>query len=411
MKFIRDIISEKRAQASEGMPPATEARDTAYVLTQDAAVKPTEPALAVAEDTWIEDEPHSLSQDLSDEPVLVDMMQNSAADDAGDADDVAADGFDFADMRTGTERDDLARSVADVIAEEEQALDELDAWDDTSSEANLFLEDDVEGAEDEVFVSEDISDVSAAVDQPSDIEAAAEADVYELDEDVEPVAPSPVSAMPLPPIKPTKPPMPKPAESTAQADAVAPSAQPVKETVAAPNGPGSVDVPAPAAGRGNRRAGRVKTRLLGFNSAGTAADPFTARAEGAPSAEFPVGWLVVVDGPGRGSAFTLFDGVAQIGRGEGQSVRLDFGDTSISRENHAAIAYDTEQHKFFLGHGGKANLVRLNDRPVLSTEELSDGNRIRIGETTLLFKALCGDGFDWSAGKGKQGDLKHVSFG
>ena len=103
------------------------------------------------------------------------------------------------------------------------------------------------------------------------------------------------------------------------------------------------------------------------------------------------------------------NGVAQIGRGEGQSVRLDFGDNSISRENHAAIAYDPEQRKFYLGHGGKANLVRLNNRPVLSTEELENGNLIRIGETTIRFVALCGSGFDWSAKE--QGGLKHASFG
>ena len=174
-----------------------------------------------------------------------------------------------------------------------------------------------------------------------------------------------------------------------------------------------VDVPAPAAGRANRRAGRVKTRLLGFNSAQGGGDPFAAQGAQAGEAqqftEFPVGWIVVVDGPGRGSAFTIYNGVAQIGRGEGQSVRLDFGDNSISRENHAAIAYDPEQRKFYLGHGGKANLVRLNNRPVLSTEELENGNLIRIGETTIRFVALCGSDFDWSAKE--QGGLKHASFG
>jgi pSer/pThr/pTyr-binding forkhead associated (FHA) protein len=103
--------------------------------------------------------------------------------------------------------------------------------------------------------------------------------------------------------------------------------------------------------------------------------------------------------PGPGAAFTIFEGVAQIGRGETQAVRLDFGDTSISRENHAAVAYDTEQKAFFLGHGGKANLVRLNGRPVLSTEELRSGNTIRIGETTLRFVALCGPDFSWAEGE------------
>ena len=76
-------------------------------------------------------------------------------------------------------------------------------------------------------------------------------------------------------------------------------------------------------------------------------------------------------------------------------MRLNFGDTSISRDNHAVVAYDDEQRKFFLGHGGKANLVRLNDMPVLATEPLADADLIRIGETTLRFVALCGPEFSW----------------
>lgn len=164
---------------------------------------------------------------------------------------------------------------------------------------------------------------------------------------------------------------------------------------AAVTAPTSAD-PAEAA-QPRRRAGRVKTRLLGFNRAeDSAPDPFeeAASATNAPS-KFPVGWIMVVKGPGRGSCFTLFSGASKIGRGEGQPIRLDFGDTSISRDNHAAIAYDDEQRQFYLGHGGKANLVRLNDMPVLSTEPLTDGDLIRIGETTLHFVALCGEDFAW----------------
>jgi hypothetical protein len=146
-----------------------------------------------------------------------------------------------------------------------------------------------------------------------------------------------------------------------------------------------------------RRAGRVKTRLLGFErGASTSNDPLDSAAKAESSGRFPVGWIVVVKGPGLGASFCLYNGLSQIGRGSDQTVCLDFGDTSISRENHAVVAYDSEQKKHFLGHGGKANIVRLNDMPVLSTEELSHGDQIRIGETTLRFAALCGTDFDWS---------------
>ncbi len=158
-------------------------------------------------------------------------------------------------------------------------------------------------------------------------------------------------------------------------------------------------VSAVPAGRSGRSAGRVKTRLLGFQPGDDVAkDVFEAAREGSgPAAtDFPVGWIVVTEGPGRGKCFTLFNGVSNIGRGEDQAVRLDFGDTSISRNNHAAVAFDIEQSKFFLGHGGKSNLVRLNGKPVLSTEEMSEGDEIRIGETTLKFVALCGPEFSWT---------------
>lgn len=191
-------------------------------------------------------------------------------------------------------------------------------------------------------------------------------------------------------------------EPPARQAAPAPEPQPAPEAppAAAPQAPAAahIDVPAPSMGRGASRAGRVKTRLLGFSPAQAAgSDPFARSSEStAPGyTQFPVGWLAIVQGPGRGAAFTLFSGVTVIGRGEDQTVRLDFGDNSISRDNHAAIAFDPEQKAFFIGHGGKANLVRRNGRPVLSTEELSAGDVIRIGETTLRFVPLCGADFGW----------------
>lgn len=187
--------------------------------------------------------------------------------------------------------------------------------------------------------------------------------------------------------------------STAEEPAVLP------ETVAVESASQAFEVPAPAAGRGTRKAGRVKTRLLGFGSAQeSVSDPFAGAQQDSPAANgrLPVGWIVVVEGPGTGTAFTLFEGVSQMGRGEDQAIRLDFGDTSISRSNHAAVAYDPEQRTFYLGHGGKANLVRLNGNPVLSTEMLGSGDQIRIGETVLRFVGLCGPDFNWTAGPGEK---------
>jgi len=142
---------------------------------------------------------------------------------------------------------------------------------------------------------------------------------------------------------------------------------------------------------------RAKTRVLGFRPPEADADPLGGASAPAASRgpDYPVGWLVVTAGSGRGASFGLTAGVATLGRGEDQTVRLDFGDTAISRSAHASIAYDAESGRFFLGAGAKSNLVRRNGRPVLATEEIASGDAIRLGETTLRFVALCGDGFAW----------------
>ena len=198
-------------------------------------------------------------------------------------------------------------------------------------------------------------------------------------------------------------PMPIAGPVSGRSAAVALPEPPAADPMPRPMAP--VEVPAPASGRSAPSAGRVKTRLLGFGGDMAARDPFAQPGTGGDQPRFPVGWLVIVAGPGRGHAFTLSPGVSQIGRGEDQTIRLDFGDTAISRSNHAAVAYDPEEGAFYLGHGGKANMVRLNNRPVLSTEPMSHGALIRIGETTLRFAAFCDNEFNWH----QDGTFDHAS--
>ena len=172
--------------------------------------------------------------------------------------------------------------------------------------------------------------------------------------------------------------------------------------------PPAAPVAAPAYGDAPRRPTRAKTRVLGFEAQPTAVVPLfdgiesvaivpAAPAQGKGYVMFPAGWLVVKDGPGKGASFALSQGVSQIGRAVDQTISLDFGDMAISRQNHAAIAYDAATHEFHVGHGGKSNLVRLNGRPLLATETAADGDEIQIGETTLVLKVLCSPEFNWSS--------------
>lgn len=169
-----------------------------------------------------------------------------------------------------------------------------------------------------------------------------------------------------------------------------------------------------------RRPTRTKTRVLGFAAQPEVVVPLFEDSEGLPIAAatpapgkgyvmFPAGWLVIKDGPGKGASFALSEGVSQIGRGADQTISLDYGDMAISRQNHAAIAYDGKTHEFHIGHGGKSNLVRLNGRPLLSTEPARDGDEIQIGETTLVLKVLCTPEFNWSTCQ-EEGDANDMAI-
>ncbi|MEM7080550.1 MAG: FHA domain-containing protein [Pseudomonadota bacterium] len=111
--------------------------------------------------------------------------------------------------------------------------------------------------------------------------------------------------------------------------------------------------------------------------------------------EYVVGWLVVVDGPGRGRSAPLGYGLNAIGRDPDNLVVLNFGDEQISRHGHCAIAYDHKNNRFFVQHGGGQNLTYLGDEPVLASQPLPSDSMITIGATTLRFVQFCDDRFTW----------------
>lgn len=108
-----------------------------------------------------------------------------------------------------------------------------------------------------------------------------------------------------------------------------------------------------------------------------------------------VGFLVIVDGPGRGASHPIHYGQNTIGRSSSQRISLNYGDPRISREEHAFLIYDETTQDFFIRDNGKANLVRHNDTPVLTPTRLNHRDVISIGDTLMLFIAVCGADFDW----------------
>ncbi len=153
------------------------------------------------------------------------------------------------------------------------------------------------------------------------------------------------------------------------------------------HGPMIADPPLP-------QSDEPKTRL--FRPRRNKSHDQTAEAQPIDFMDNPVvGWLIVISGPGQGKSLELGHGMNDIGRSPEGRVALNFGDDEISRKRHAMLTYDPRGRKFYVQHGGGANLTYLNDTPLLETQKLTGGETIELGKTVLKFMPLCGPDFDW----------------
>ena len=110
-----------------------------------------------------------------------------------------------------------------------------------------------------------------------------------------------------------------------------------------------------------------------------------------------VGFLVVVDGPGRGNYRAIYAGANTIGRNASQRIPIDFGDDTISGDQQAFLVYDARMRQFQLVPNlGRPNLVHLNEQALLTNAVLKVHDKVTMGRTTLLFMPLCGQDFDWA---------------
>jgi hypothetical protein len=129
---------------------------------------------------------------------------------------------------------------------------------------------------------------------------------------------------------------------------------------------------------------------------GTTFNPLASKTEAQDASNDPVvGWLVVVKGPGRGNAVRLGYGWNSIGRDASQRACLNFGDSQISRLTHAKLLYEPRSRKFSLTLGEGTNPTYVRGEVLLAPIEIKSGDRIQMGETELLFLALCGESFEW----------------
>ncbi|MDO4285604.1 MAG: FHA domain-containing protein [Eubacteriales bacterium] len=107
-----------------------------------------------------------------------------------------------------------------------------------------------------------------------------------------------------------------------------------------------------------------------------------------------VGWLVCIKGESEGKSYPLKANKNFIGRASVSDVVIE-GDTSVSREKHAVIIYESHARIFIAQPGESRELYYLNGKVVLNNETLKAYDILEIGGTKLLFMPLCGEKFSW----------------
>lgn len=107
-----------------------------------------------------------------------------------------------------------------------------------------------------------------------------------------------------------------------------------------------------------------------------------------------VGWLVSVEGPERGKDYRLRAEKNFIGRDASMNVCIA-SDPSVSREKHAAVAFDPAGLEFWLLPGDASGLVYLNGKLVHSPIALAPRDIVQVGKTKLMLVPFVDAAFRW----------------
>ena len=110
-----------------------------------------------------------------------------------------------------------------------------------------------------------------------------------------------------------------------------------------------------------------------------------------------VGWIVCIEGEDKGKDYRIEAKNNTIGRSEKMDICIK-GDSTISRENHARLAYDVKHNAFHLIPAESTNSIYVNDEPTYVPTKLNAYDLIEFGESKFVFIPLCGDMFSWKNG-------------
>lgn len=110
-----------------------------------------------------------------------------------------------------------------------------------------------------------------------------------------------------------------------------------------------------------------------------------------------VGWLVCIEGSDKGKDYRIWAKNNTVGRSEEMDICMK-GDDTISRENHARLAYDEKHNNFHLIPAENTNNIYLNDEPVYVPVKLEAYDCIEFGNSKFAFLPFCSERFTWKTG-------------
>jgi phage FluMu protein Com len=112
------------------------------------------------------------------------------------------------------------------------------------------------------------------------------------------------------------------------------------------------------------------------------------------SIEPAVGWLTCIKGESTGETFKIKAGKNSIGSSLSSEISLA-KENGIARDRHAQITFEPKKRQFFIQNGDSEGLIYVNNELVTTFAELKNYDIISLGETELIFIALCGEKFTW----------------
>lgn len=111
-----------------------------------------------------------------------------------------------------------------------------------------------------------------------------------------------------------------------------------------------------------------------------------------------VGWLVCTKGVDMCKDFRLHAENNFVGRRDtrhGVIPDVCLSDKKVSRGRHFSVVYAPDNDLHFVTGGSGTAVVYLNNIPVGGTAELKKGDKIRVGDTTLVFIPLEKSDVQW----------------